>query len=103
VKPSGCDRAIPIAALRSLRSPTTRSIALSRRPRLVPEGEDPLFEVRANRAGENYALEVAAFADQVVGIVAMGDARHVLIDDGPLIQPRSGVVSIREDVLAGRP
>jgi len=103
VKPAGCGRAIPIAALRSLQSPKTRSIALGRRPRLVPEEEDPVFEVRANRAGEDHAIEVAASADQAVGIVAVGDAHHVLIDDGPLIALRGGVVSTREDVLARRP
>ena len=53
----------------------------------------------ANRAGEDHALEVAAFADQVVNIVAMGDARHVLIDDGPLIELRGGVVHSRADEL----
>ena len=49
----------------------------------------------ANRAGEDHPLEVSAFVDQVVDVVAMGDARHVLIDDGPLIEFRGGVVRSR--------
>ena len=53
----------------------------------------------ANRTGEEQWLQVAAFADQAVDVVAMGNALHVLIEDGPLIEPRGGIVRSRIDVL----
>ena len=55
--------------------------------------ENPILEMVADRPGEHAPLDVAAFADQVIGRVAVADAFDVLLDDGTFVQ-------ISRDVMA---
>src|ERR1700693_4385918 len=47
-----------------------------------------IFEDVADRAGEDAALNVTTFADEIVWGVAMGDPFHVLLNDGPFVEIR---------------
>ena len=47
----------------------------------------------AHGAGKNNAFQVAAFSDQIVEPVAMRNADHILLNNGPLIEYLSHVVA----------
>jgi hypothetical protein len=55
--------------------------------------------VPADGAGEYDFLEVAAFADEVFDRVAVGDADHVLLDDGAVVEDFGDVVAGCADQL----
>ena len=53
----------------------------------------------AHGSGEDDFLEVAAFADEVVDGVAMGDADDILFDDGTVVEDFGDVVAGCSDQL----
>ncbi len=54
--------------------------------RLVSVAENALIQMPAHRAGKNNALEIAPAGDKILNLVAMRDARHVLLDNGPVVE-----------------
>ncbi len=53
----------------------------------------------ADGAGENDFFEVAAFTDEVFDSIAVGDADHVLFDDGTVVEDFGDVVAGGADQL----
>ena len=53
---------------------------------LIAIEKDSVFDVPADGAGENYLLQVAAFADEIFDRVAVGDADDILLDDGTVVK-----------------
>ena len=58
-----------------------------------------MFEVPAHGAGENDPLEITAPGDQVFYLIAMGDACHILFDDGAIVENACYVMTCRSDEL----
>src|ERR1700676_403732 len=79
-------------------------VPLSRRP-LIEYGrfssvrEDPKSEVQVDRARQDYPLQIAPFADQIVDRITVTDSHDVLFDDGPVIQLLGNVVTRGADEL----
>ena len=67
--------------------------------RFVAVDKNPVFDVRTNRPGEYNLFEVAAFADQIFHRVSMGHSHYVLLDDWPVVENLSDVVTGRADQL----
>ena len=51
----------------------------------VPVDRQPILQVPPHRAGEDAPLDLAPQADEILGGVAVGHVRHVLVDDGPRV------------------
>ena len=66
---------------------------------LVAVAENAAVEVPAHGAGEDHALQVAAPGDEIFHLVAVGDARHVLLDDGAVVEHLGDVVAGGADEL----
>ena len=60
---------------------------------LVPVEQNAVFQVPAYRSGKHQPLQVPALLHQVRKLVAVGNAAHVLLDDGPVVQNLSDVVA----------
>ena len=73
--------------------------ALSKYYCFIAIKKDAVFDMPTNRAGKDDFLEVAALADEVFHGVAVGDADHVLFDDGPIVENFSDVVAGCPDQL----
>jgi len=67
--------------------------------RLVPVAEDALVEMPAHGARKCNALQIAPPGDEILNLVAVRDARHVLLDDGAVVQRIRYVVTRRADQL----
>ena len=52
-----------------------------------------MFQMQANRAGQNQLLQVATFSDEVLDRIPVADPRHVLFDDGPVVQLLRNIVA----------
>ncbi len=52
-----------------------------------------MIQMPGDRAGQDYPLQIAAFADEIFHLFAMGDAHYVLFDDGAIVQRRGHVVA----------
>ncbi len=76
-----------------------RDEALGEDDRLVRVGEDAIAEVPADGAGEDKALEIAAFLDQVGELVVLGDTGDVLLDDGAFVEDFGDVMAGGADQL----
>ena len=61
--------------------------------------EDAVREMPLHGAGQGDALEVAALGEQVLDVVAVGDAGDVLLDDGAVVQDFGDVVAGGADEL----
>ena len=66
---------------------------------LVSVAEDAAAHVRANGAGENHALQIAAARNQILHLVAMRDPRHILLDDWAIVQHVGNEMACRTDEL----
>src|SRR5258708_39141084 len=66
---------------------------------LVAVEKNAVLDVPADGAGENNFFKVAAFADEIFNRVAVGDADHVLLDDGAVGEDFSDVVAGGRDEL----
>ena len=61
--------------------------------RLVPVKQHAVFNVPAHRTREHYFFQIAALLQQVFERVAMGDAYHILLNDGAVIEYVGHVVA----------
>ena len=61
--------------------------------RLVPAYQNAVLEVPADGARQHDAFQVATLLHQVFELIAMGDARDILLDDGAVVQHRGHVVA----------
>ena len=66
---------------------------------LVAVAENPSVQVPAHGAGEDNALQIAATGDQVFHLVPVGDAGHLLLDDGAVVEQVSDVMACGADQL----
>src|SRR5215203_5565196 len=67
--------------------------------RAVAVGEDAVVEMGLDRAGEHEALDVAADPFQILDLVAVANAGHVLVDDRPRVEILGDVVGGGADQL----
>ena len=65
--------------------------------RLVSVEENAVCQVPPHSARQNDALEIAAFLDQVLQLIAVGYPNDILLDDRPLIQIIRDVMTRRSD------
>src|SRR5438445_439013 len=66
---------------------------------LVAVAKNAALQVPAHGAGEHDALEIAAARDQIVHLIAVGDARHILLDDGAVVEHLGDVMAGGADEL----
>src|SRR5580704_3539964 len=67
--------------------------------RLISVKQNAIFDVPAHRAGEYDFFQVAAFVQQVVQRIAVGNADDVLLDDGAVVEDFGDVVAGGADQL----
>ncbi len=60
---------------------------------LVAVEKDSVFDVPAHGAGENYLFQVAAFANEILDGIAVGNTDDVLFNDGTIVQNFGDVVA----------
>ena len=72
-------------------------LAKNDRPSAVHQ--DAPLQVQAHGPRKHLSLQVAALAHQVLHLIAVRHAHHVLLDDRPLVQILRGVVGRRADQL----
>src|SRR5262249_47719918 len=60
---------------------------------LVAVAENAMFQVPGNASRQHGALQVAAFLDEVLHLIAMRDAHHILLNDRPVVQFRGDVMA----------
>jgi len=66
---------------------------------LVAIQKDPVFNVPADGAGENDLFQVAAFANEILHGIAVGDADYILFNDGTIVENFCDVVAGCADEL----
>src|SRR5207253_6750868 len=66
---------------------------------LVPVEQDAVLDVPADSAGEDHLFQVAAFLQQVVEGIAVGDAHDILLNDGTVIEDFGDVMAGGADEL----
>src|SRR4030067_2803211 len=82
--------------------PGTLSVSMDsvEHARLVGVHQYAVVQVPFHRARQHHFFQIRAFLDQVVEGVAMRDARHVLFDDGAVVERFGDVMRSRADQLA---
>ena len=66
---------------------------------LVAEAEDAVVEMPGNGAGKHDALQIATARDEIFNLIAVGNARNILLDDGSVVESRGDVVAGGPDEL----
>ena len=61
--------------------------------RLVPIQQHAVFDVPADGAGEHNFFKIAAFLNEIIHRVAVGDARNVLLDNRAIVEHGGHVVA----------
>ncbi len=73
--------------------------ALVEHHRLVSVAENAPVEMPAHGARQHQPLEVASPRNQIFDLIAVRDARHVLLDDRPVVENFGDIVARRSDQL----
>jgi hypothetical protein len=74
-------------------------VTLIKHHRLACILQNPVLQVPRNGARQDHALQIPALPHQIFGLIPMGYARHVLLDDRPLVQFFGHVVAGGADQL----
>src|SRR4029077_12710169 len=61
--------------------------------------EDSAFDMQADGAGEDNFFQIATLANEILDLIAVGDADNVLLNDGAVVEHFGDVVAGGADQL----
>jgi hypothetical protein len=79
--------------------PQRREASVHKHHGLATIEDHAVFQMMAHRARQHAAFDVAAFANQILGRVAMADALDILVDDRALVERAGDIMRGGADQL----